>query len=37
MGEYFIATEAIYELFKKEIVVPVEENETLKEDLPIKT
>ena len=37
MEEYYKAREEIYELLKKELVGPVEEYETIQEELPIKT
>lgn len=37
MEEYYKARNEIYELLKKELVGPVEEYETMKEELPIKT
>lgn len=37
MEEYYKAREEVYELLKKELVGPVEEYETIQEELPIKT
>lgn len=37
MEEYYRARKEIYEILKKDLVGPVEEFETIKDELPIKT